>query len=153
MNFYDFSSNGTTYDWDFGDGSAGSTDQNPVHTFPLPGDYTVTLTVTNSCGEDVYTIVVPVKTVGLPELDIEKFTVYPNPTDGMLQVRFNSTSSQAIDVRIMNMLGQQLMGDSMNNFSGAFQKSYDLSSLSSGVYLFQIVTEKGSRTERVIVSK
>jgi hypothetical protein len=53
----------------------------------------------------------------------------------------------------MNMLGQQLMGDSMNNFSGAFQKSYDLSSLSSGVYLFQIVTEKGSRTERVIVSK
>jgi hypothetical protein len=101
----------------------------------------------------VYTIVVPVKTVGLPELDIEKFTVYPNPTDGMLQVRFNSTSSQAIDVRIMNMLGQQLMGDSMNNFSGAFQKSYDLSSLSSGVYLFQIVTEKGSRTERVIVSK
>jgi hypothetical protein len=80
-------------------------------------------------------------------------TVYPNPTDGVLQVRFNSTSSQAIDIRVMNMVGQQLIGDSMNNFSGAFQKSYDLSSLPSGVYLFQIATEKGSRTERVIVQR
>jgi PKD repeat protein len=153
MNFYDFSMNGTTYSWNFGDNSSGSTVPNPTHSFPNPGDYTVILTVTNSCGEDTYTLVVPVKTVGLPELDIEKFTVYPNPTDGVLQVRFNSTSSQAIDIRVMNMVGQQLIGDSMNNFSGAFQKSYDLSSLPSGVYLFQIATEKGSRTERVIVQR
>lgn len=152
MNFYDFSMNATTYAWDFGDGGT-STDPNPMHTFPLPGNYTVTLTVTNSCGEDVYTFIVPVKTVGIPELDIEKFTIYPNPTDGNLMVRFNSTISQSINIKVMNMVGQQLFGDAVNNFSGAFQKSYDLSALPSGVYLFQIATEKGSRTERVIVAK
>ncbi len=152
MNFYDFSSNGTTYSWDFGDGGS-SAQTDPMHTFPAPGDYTVTLTVTNSCGEDEMVIVVPVKTVGLPELDIEKFTIYPNPTDGNLMVRFNSTTTQAIDIRVMNLVGQQLFGDSMNNFSGSYQKSYDLGSLPAGVYLFQIVTEKGSRTERVILSK
>ena len=38
-----------TWLWDFGDGST-STEQNPVHTYTSPGNYTVTLTVTDSCG-------------------------------------------------------------------------------------------------------
>ena len=36
----------TSYDWDFGDSSAHSTDASPVHTF-APGSYQVTLTITN----------------------------------------------------------------------------------------------------------
>ncbi|MGJ8685727.1 MAG: PKD domain-containing protein, partial [Nonlabens sp.] len=35
-----------TVSWDFGDGTTDNT-FNPVHTFPAPGDYTVTLTVTS----------------------------------------------------------------------------------------------------------
>jgi len=34
-----------TYAWDFGDGST-STEQNPTHTYGIPGEFTVTLTVT-----------------------------------------------------------------------------------------------------------
>jgi len=40
-----------TYDWDFGDGSAHSTDEIPVHTYSNPGtggNYTCTLTVTDA---------------------------------------------------------------------------------------------------------
>jgi PKD repeat protein len=40
-----------TYRWDFGDGSQ-STDANPVHTYPAPGSYTATLTVTDVGGLD-----------------------------------------------------------------------------------------------------
>ncbi len=35
--------------WDFGDGTT-STEKDPVHNYAAPGDYTVTLTVTNSVG-------------------------------------------------------------------------------------------------------
>ncbi len=38
------------YKWDFGDGSATSTDQNPSHTYVNIGNYHVTLTVTDSAG-------------------------------------------------------------------------------------------------------
>ncbi|MGC8762465.1 MAG: PKD domain-containing protein [Acidobacteriota bacterium] len=41
------------YDWDFGDGSAHSTQQNPSHTYTTPGSYTWTLTV--SYGQAVCT--------------------------------------------------------------------------------------------------
>jgi PKD repeat protein len=37
-----------TYSWDFGDGSATSTAQNPSHTYSTAGTYTATLTVTDS---------------------------------------------------------------------------------------------------------
>ncbi|MEP7167881.1 MAG: PKD domain-containing protein [Bacteroidota bacterium] len=41
---------GTSWLWDFGDGSANSTLQNPVHNYGSSGNYTVTLTVTTSSG-------------------------------------------------------------------------------------------------------
>ncbi|PKR80165.1 hypothetical protein CW751_10895 [Brumimicrobium salinarum] len=45
---------GTTYNWDFGDGS-NSSDENPSYTYTNAGNYTVTLTVTNSAGcQDTY---------------------------------------------------------------------------------------------------
>jgi cytochrome c len=39
-----------TYEWDFGDGSATSTDPNPSHTYNAVGSYRATLTVTDSTG-------------------------------------------------------------------------------------------------------
>ncbi len=64
-----FSSEGTrdpdgdpiTYQWDFGDGTAGSTDPNPSHTYGAVGSYRATLTVTDSTGRsgtDDVTVVV-----------------------------------------------------------------------------------------------
>ena len=39
-----------TYKWDFGDGSAESTDENPTHVYQKEGEYTATLTVKDSKG-------------------------------------------------------------------------------------------------------
>lgn len=47
--FFDGTTGGTTWAWDFGDGGT-STQQNPTHSFPTSGTYTVILTVTNANG-------------------------------------------------------------------------------------------------------
>ncbi len=39
-----------TYKWDFGDGSAASTDANPTHVYQKAGEYTATLSVKDSKG-------------------------------------------------------------------------------------------------------
>lgn len=41
------------YDWTFGDGGT-STQQNPTHTYSMPGTYTVCLTVTDQCGTNTF---------------------------------------------------------------------------------------------------
>jgi PKD repeat protein len=53
ISFFDKTSGGTspyTFEWNFGDGSAKSSLQNPVHIYSSPGSYSVTLKVTDLKG-------------------------------------------------------------------------------------------------------
>jgi|GEM_PF-4365702 len=52
VNFYsnNTSADAVSFDWDFGDLSAHSTEADPVHTYNVPGTYSVTLSVVNSSG-------------------------------------------------------------------------------------------------------
>ncbi len=52
VNFTDQSTGATSWAWDFGDGVGTSTLQNPSYIYTSTGTYTVSLTVTNSCGSD-----------------------------------------------------------------------------------------------------
>lgn len=53
VNFTNQSSGASSYSWLFGDGGT-STAANPSHTYTTAGTYTVTQTVTNSCGSDQF---------------------------------------------------------------------------------------------------
>ncbi len=47
--------NPTSWSWEFGDGGT-SSEQNPCHTYQLPGTYTVSLVVANECGLSAQTV-------------------------------------------------------------------------------------------------
>lgn len=51
VEFYDLSSNGSNYSWNFGDGGT-STQANPIHTYTAAGTYSVTLQVSSTCGNN-----------------------------------------------------------------------------------------------------
>ena len=58
----------TTYSWDFGDGSALSTEKAPVHTYESFGDYTVKLTVTGDGGSITKTKTVSIAATSIKDL-------------------------------------------------------------------------------------
>jgi PKD repeat protein len=60
--FTNTSTDATSFEWDFGDGSPVATTGNPTHTFELPGDYLVKLTAIGTGGTDTETKTVLVKT-------------------------------------------------------------------------------------------
>ena len=64
VTFANSSSNTNSYLWDFGDGNS-SMDENPVHTYDTEAIYTVTLSVTNDCGTDIFTSQVNLTTIPL----------------------------------------------------------------------------------------
>jgi PKD repeat protein len=51
VQFYDLSTNATSWAWDFGDGTT-STEQDPIHTYTTGGTFTVKLTASNSDSSD-----------------------------------------------------------------------------------------------------
>lgn len=68
VDFMNNSVNGLSYFWDFGDGTT-SMAENPSHEYQLDGDYTVCLTTTNACGDDLscslVTILLPLAEVSI----------------------------------------------------------------------------------------
>ena len=86
-NFTNFSTFGDTYFWDFGDGTT-STEINPEHTYGAFGVYPVTLTVTNDCGTNTFTMNVDIGTTV-----VASFSASQNEGCAPLQVQFSDESS------------------------------------------------------------
>ena len=59
VKFRNLSTNGETYIWDFGDRTY-SAEENPTHTYYVPGNYIVRLTVTNIVGSRIHQAVIVV---------------------------------------------------------------------------------------------
>ena len=73
MQFTDYSTNVTSWNWNFGDGGT-STQQNPVHTYSAAGNYTVNLTVSNANGTNSKSATINVTTPALPVADFSSVT-------------------------------------------------------------------------------
>jgi C1A family cysteine protease len=61
--------NPTSWYWEFGDGET-STQQNPLHTYNLPGTYTVSLTASNSQGSNEFSITDYIQVYSVPSVDL-----------------------------------------------------------------------------------
>ena len=90
VTFGNNSQNGDTYAWDFGDTGISAL-ENPVHTYDMEGTFTVTLTVTNDCGTDVFTEVVEVSLI--PVAPTAAFTANVNEGCQPFTVEFSNQSS------------------------------------------------------------
>ncbi len=89
VNFVDQSTGATSYSWDFGDGGT-STAANPSYTYNAAGTYTVTQTVTNSCGSDQL-IRTNYITVTTPPCNAPVASFAGSPTSGNAPLTVNFT--------------------------------------------------------------
>lgn len=89
--------------------------------------------------------------VGAEELTIVSFEVYPNPTEGMLNISFQTEEANSLEVRITNAIGQVVFNDARSYFNGTYNNAIDLSNLATGNYMLQVITEKGMINKKVIV--
>jgi len=64
-----------SYQWNFGDGSAASTETSPSHTYSTPGTYTATLTVTDGAGMTGSASTSVVVAAPVRRIDLQSITV------------------------------------------------------------------------------
>ncbi|MCO6475611.1 MAG: PKD domain-containing protein [Phaeodactylibacter sp.] len=114
VQFTDFSSAGTNqWRWDFGDGAT-STEQNPLHDFPMTGSYDVCLNVVSVCGQGQYCNTVHVScpapqaqfTTSANELSLTfQDTSIQEPTTWSWDFGDDSTSTEEIPVHTYALPG------------------------------------------------
>jgi PKD repeat protein len=149
--FTNTSQNANAYQWNFGDQTAFSNDNNPVHTFTTDGEFTVILTAYNSCGSDADTIQINVFGTSVRALTHgEKLSMYPNPTHDQIMVDFSDNGSKNLRVNLVSITGEIVFTETLNSFSGKYKQLIDMQNLSSGIYFINIHTDRDTITRKVV---
>lgn len=87
---------------------------------------------------------------GIAKLSNFHLGVSPNPTNSTINICFEDKQSHSINIKVMNINGQVVYQEKLGNTSGKYSKTIDLSEVSKGVYLLQVVTDKETIQQKVI---
>ena len=80
--------------------------------------------------------------------------LFPNPSSGKLSVNYAVAQTSPVTIQIFNMVGQVVHSEVRTLESGMREIRLDLSSLTAGVYLFQIAApSQASETARLIITR
>lgn len=79
--------------------------------------------------------------------------VYPNPTDGIVNVSFNGASNSTATVRITDMVGRIITSRNVTVTEGNNKVSFDMTQYSKGVYLVELSNESSHSVQRLMLDK
>ena len=87
---------------------------------------------------------------GIEDLQVQLgYSLYPNPTNGNVIIDFSSSYSN-VNIELFDITGATIKTFTINNTSDV-RKSIDLSTLSKGLYLFKVTTDKGFDVRRIVL--
>ncbi|MFN7015174.1 MAG: T9SS type A sorting domain-containing protein, partial [Bacteroidia bacterium] len=81
---------------------------------------------------------------------VNSLQVFPNPTNGMLNISYISEVNGDVNVRLVNINGQEVMNQSFNKANGEFFNVINMDNFAKGVYMLQVITPERTITEKVI---
>jgi hypothetical protein len=82
---------------------------------------------------------------------IANLTIYPNPSRDVFNVSFTSDTKQNLKVRILNVIGDELISENLEQFIGEYTKAIDLATYTKGVYFLEITTNNGVVNKKLIL--
>ena len=128
--------------------STGQSTQDIVPT--VGGSYSVVVTDANGCvsGPVIYIFSI---TSGVEEISINNLNIYPNPSKDLFNLTFTSAVKQNLKIRIFNVLGEQLITESLQQFVGEYAKEIDLTNKAKGIYFLEIETDDGVINKKIIL--
>jgi sugar lactone lactonase YvrE len=84
------------------------------------------------------------------EFSEDKFQLYPNPSDGILEVSLNLNEASEYNVSIYNLMGQVLYSSEEYSENATISKTLDVEFLDSGVYFVKVSSEGNELSKRFI---
>lgn len=114
----------------------------PLNTVLVDGETYYAVNIVDGCLSDPFAVTVSV-TLGVNEFSNSNFSIYPNPTDGLITLEHTGIIS---DITVSNLMGQ----DILNLSPQASKVEVDLSSFAKGVYLVTVSANRYIKTIRII---
>ena len=82
---------------------------------------------------------------------IANLDVYPNPLRDVFNIIFTSESIQDLRVRILNVVGEVIISEDLDQFVGEYTKQINLHKNAKGIYFLEIETNDGVVNKKLIL--
>lgn len=145
--------------WDFGDGNTDSTTTTPTHVYTEPGTYKVCYEVSDPltgikdsvCDNITIKGSTNIKTVTVSE---NTLSAYPNPFSEYVNVSYVLKENTLVDVSIYNSEGKKIETYVRAVKAKGEQKlTLNTANLSKGIYVINLVTDKGQKEYKAIMKR
>lgn len=103
--------------------------------------------------ELIITITPAAQTVSINEPVVSSLNVYPNPTSGILTVRYELENPSSVSLDMFNLAGQTVYSKSAENQPACLQTTtLDLSDFARGIYFLALRTDKVITQKRIYLN-
>jgi hypothetical protein len=90
-------------------------------------------------------------TTGLNNVNIASLNLYPNPTQGFINLSMGLTQKETVSVVIYNVQGVKLYSKTLTG--AAVNETIDMTAHSAGVYMVSVTTSKGTIRKEFVLNK
>lgn len=122
---------------------------------PLPASFPSVSSSCASFGNAVSLFIASADTICNPSSvadlnNLSSFTMIPNPTNNKVLLKGTLLKSKEIQVMVTDVLGKQMLSETIAAATGTVSHTLDVSQLASGVYMVQLSSNNESKTLRLI---
>lgn len=89
--------------------------------------------------------------LGLGEMELTELNVFPNPTDGDLNLEFNLNNAHVTKFTIIDLTGKEIESHTVSGQAGKNVAFMNVNTLSSGVYFLRINVDGTSQQLRFVI--
>jgi len=87
----------------------------------------------------------------LENSSLSNLDVYPNPSRDLFNISFTSEEAQGLSVKVVNMIGEEIYSEELNEFVGQYTKVIDMNTQPKGVYFLEITTSTGGINKKIVL--
>ncbi len=115
------------------------------------GWYWCIVTDVNGCiGDTAFYEVTGILT-GVLDYSISDIKIYPNPSKDVFNITFTSETAQNLKLRVLNVVGEEIILEDLQQFVGEYTKQINLKDNTQGIYFLEIETDAGIINKKLIL--
>ncbi len=84
-------------------------------------------------------------------LEVNEIKVFPNPSQGIMQVEFDANCAGKVNVHVVDLAGRRIYDEQFDHFDGSFNKEINLKGIKSGTLLLVIAQGDKVFTEKIVL--
>jgi hypothetical protein len=115
------------------------------------GIYYLFIIDANNCVSDTVFYVVDIFPTLITEFGVASLNIFPNPSKDIFNISFTSETTQNLKVRVLNLIGEELISEDLQQFVGEYTKYINLNNYSKGIYFLEIETNDGVVNKKLLL--